>query len=83
MQPSGASSPHMNTTDTNSIVRTFEEDATFLRQTDPNFCILDIGIVPNMKVLPDIMIQFTETFLVGSWQNLCAREFQKDAFGRA
>jgi hypothetical protein len=46
----------MNTTDNNSVVRTFEEDAAFLRQADPNFCILDIGIVPNMKVFPDNMI---------------------------
>ncbi len=33
-----------------SVVRTFEEDCAYLKQIDRNYCTLDIGIVPNMRV---------------------------------
>lgn len=41
----------------NSIVRTYEEDCDFLSQTDPNYCHLDIGLVPNMRVPGKIYVR--------------------------
>lgn len=41
----------------NGIVRTFEEDAGFLHQVDANFCHLDIGLVPNMRVPGKIYVR--------------------------
>lgn len=32
------------------VVRTYEEDAGFLVQTDQNYCTLATGFVPNMRV---------------------------------
>lgn len=41
----------------NAIVRTYEEDCAFLRQTDPNYCELDVGLVPNMRVPGKIYVR--------------------------
>jgi len=66
----------------NAIIRTFEEELTFLEKINANKYRVNIGFVPNMRIHADVIVnQPLEDLLVAELRESCSCECHPSAAG--